>query len=130
MLLLSTKKKIVRTDERPYGRVVCKIVFSITFKVIFWCSKEPSRREDTFAHQKCVSENIIVDLRIISKLTSKLNIKKRARVGPPAKYHLNGVLFAERYWSDIVCLLGLFVRTLDLWTNLIFFRSLRYLCYF
>ena len=109
MLLLSTKKnnKIVRT----YGRVVCKIVFSITFNVSFWCSKEPSHREDSFAHQKCVYENIIVDLRIISKLTSKLNIKKRARVGPPAKYHLNSVLLAERYWSDIVCWLGLFVRT-------------------
>ena len=114
MLLLSTKKnnKIVRTDERTYGRVVCKIVFSITFNVSFWCSKEQSHREDSFAHQKCVYENIIVDLRIISKLTSKLNIKKRARVGPPAKCHLNGVLLAERYWSDIVCWLGLFVRTL------------------
>ena len=82
MLLLSTKKNhIVQT----YGRVVCKIVFSITFNISFWCSKEPSHREDSFAHQKCVSENIIVDLRIISKLTSKLNIKKRARVGPPAR---------------------------------------------
>ena len=93
MLLLSKKKnnKIVRTDERTYGRMVCKIVFSITFSVGFWCSKEPSHREDSFAHQKCVNENIIVDLRIISKLTSKLNIKKRARVGPPVKYHLNGV---------------------------------------
>ena len=66
---------------------MCKIVFSITFNVSFWCSKEPSHREDSFAHQKCVYENIIDDLRIISKL----NIKKRARVGPPAKYHLNGV---------------------------------------
>ena len=113
MLLLSTKKnnKIVRTDERTYGRVVCKIVFSITFNVSLWCSKEPSHREDSFAHQKCVYENIIVDLRIISKLTSKLSIKKQARVGPPAKYRLNGVLLAERYWSDIVCWLGLFVRT-------------------
>ena len=82
---------------------MCKIVFSITFNVSFWCSKEPSHREDSFAHQKCVYENIIVDLRIISKLTSKLNIKKRTRVGPPAKYHFN--------WSDIVCWLGLFVRT-------------------
>ena len=90
---------------------MCKIVFSITFNVSFWCSKEPSHREDTFAHQKCISENIIVDLHIISKLTSKLNIKRWARVGPPAKYHLNGVLLAERYWSDIVCLLSLFVRT-------------------
>ena len=113
MLLLSPKKinnKIVRTDERTYGRVVCKIAFSITFDVSFWCSKEPSHREDSFAHQKCISENIKVDLRIISKLTSKLNIKKRAGVGPPAKYHLNGVLLAERYWSDILCWLGLFVR--------------------
>ena len=60
MLLLSPKKinKIVRTDERTYGRVVCKIVFSITFDVSFWCSKEPPHREDSFAHQKCVSENI------------------------------------------------------------------------
>ena len=90
---------------------MCKIVFSITFDVSFWCSKEPSHREDSFTHQKCVSENIIVDLRIISKLTSKLNIKKRARVDPPAKYHLNGVLLAERYSSDILCWLGLFVRT-------------------
>ena len=91
-MLLKHEKKIVRTDERTYGRVVCKIVFSVTFNVSFWCSKEPSHREDSFAHQKCASENII---------------KKRARVGPPAKYHLNGVLLAERYWSDIVCWLGL-----------------------
>ena len=35
MLLPSTKtnNKIVRTDEQTDGRVVCKIVFSITFKV-------------------------------------------------------------------------------------------------
>ena len=65
---------------------MCKIVFSIMFNVSFGCSKEPSHREDSFALQKCVYENIIVDLRIISKLTSKLNVKKRARVGPPAKY--------------------------------------------
>ena len=90
MLLLSTKK-IIKLYGLTNGRVVCKIVFSITFNVSFWCSKEPSHRGDSFAHQKCVYENIIVDLRIISKLTSKLNIKKRARVGPPAKYHLNGV---------------------------------------
>ena len=77
MLLLSTKtnNKIVRTDKRTDGRVVCKIVFSITFNVNFWCSKEPSHREDSFEHQKCLSENIIVDLRIISKLTSKLTSK-------------------------------------------------------
>ena len=113
MLLLSTKtnNKIVRTDERTDGQVVCKIVFSITFNVSFWCSKEPSHRGDSFEHQKCLSENIKVDLRIVSKLTSKLNIKKRAWVGPPAKCRLNGVLLADRYWSDIVCWLGLFVRT-------------------
>ena len=54
MLLLSTKtsNKIVQTDERTDGRVVCKIVFSITFNVSFWCSKEPSHREDSFEHQK------------------------------------------------------------------------------
>ena len=105
MLLLSTKtnNKFVLNDERTDERAMCKIVFSITFNVSFWCSKEPSHHEDSFAHQKCVSENIIVDFCIISKLTSKLNIKKRARVGPPAKYHLNGVLLADRYWSDIVC---------------------------
>ena len=88
------------------GQVVCKIVFSITFNVSFRCSKEPSHHKDSFEHQKCLSENIIVDLHIVSKLKSKLNIKKRARVGPPAKYHLNGVLLADRYWSDIVCLLA------------------------
>ena len=67
MLLLSTKtnNKIVRTDERTDGQVVCKIVFSITFNISFWCSKERSRREDPFEHQKCLSENIIVDLRIV-----------------------------------------------------------------
>ena len=54
---------------------MCKIVFSITFNVSFWYSKEPSHREDSFEHQKCLSENITVDLRIVSKLTSKLNIK-------------------------------------------------------
>ena len=82
MLLLSTKihNKIVRTDEQTDGRVVCKIVFSITFNVSFWCSKEPSHREDSFGHKKCLSENIIVDLRIISKLTSKLNICGRHSV--------------------------------------------------
>ena len=70
MLLLSTKtnNKILRTDERRDGRVVCKIVFTITFNVSFWFSKEPSHREDSFEHQKCLSENIIVDLHIISKL--------------------------------------------------------------
>ena len=50
MLFLSTKtnnKKHVRTDERTDGRVVCKIAFSITFNVSFWCSKEPSHREDS-----------------------------------------------------------------------------------
>ena len=68
MLLLSTKtnNKIVRTDEQTDGRVVCKIVFSITFNVRFWCSKEPSHREDSFEHQKCLSESIIVDLFIYS----------------------------------------------------------------
>ena len=84
MLLLSTKtnNKIVQTDERTEGLVVCKIVFSITYDVSVWCSKEPSHREDSFEHQKCLSENIIADLRIISKPTSKLNIKKWVRVGP------------------------------------------------
>ena len=82
--------------------MVCKIVFSITFNVSFWCSKEPSHCEDSFEHQKCLSENIIVDLfihsfiylylHIVSKLTSKLNIKKRARVGLPAKCHFVGGL--------------------------------------
>ena len=48
--------------------MVCKIVFSITFDISFWCSKEPSRREDSFVHQICLSKNIIVDLCIISKL--------------------------------------------------------------
>ena len=62
--------------------MVGKIVFSITFNVSFWCSKELSHREDSFEHQKCLSENMIVDLRIVSKLTSKLNIKKQARVRP------------------------------------------------
>ena len=54
MLLLSTKtnNKIVRTDERTEGRVVCKIVFSVTLNVSFWCSKEPSHREDFSAPKK------------------------------------------------------------------------------
>ena len=47
--------------------VVCKIVFSITFDVSCWCSKELSHREDSL-YQKCLSKNIIVDLCIISKL--------------------------------------------------------------
>ena len=111
LIILISFNVIVRTDEWTDGRVVCKIVFSITFNVRFWCSKEPSHREDSFEHQKCLSENIIVDLRIISKLTSKLNIKKRDRVCPPAKCHLNGFLLADQYWSKIVCWLGLFVRT-------------------
>ena len=64
MLLLSmkTNNEIVRTDERTDGQVVCKIVFSITLNVSFWCSKEPSHCEDSFEHQKFLSENIIVDL--------------------------------------------------------------------
>ena len=82
--------KIVRTDERTDGRVVCKIVFSITYDVSFWCSKEPSHREDSFEHQKCLSENIIVDLRIISKPTSKLNIKKRPASEMPFEWQFVG----------------------------------------
>ena len=60
-IILFSFNVIVRTDERTDGRVVCKIVFSITFNVRFWCSKGPSHREDSFEHQKCLSENIIVD---------------------------------------------------------------------
>ena len=45
---------------------MCKIVFSITFNASFWCSKELSHCEDSFEHQKCLSENIIVDLFIYS----------------------------------------------------------------
>ena len=90
MLLLSkkTNNTIVWTDERTDRWVVCKIVFSITFNISFWCSKEPSHREDSFEHQKCLSENIIVDLRIISKLTSKLNIKKAGQGRPASKMPL------------------------------------------
>ena len=72
MLLLSTKtnNKIVRSDQRTDRRVVCTIIFSNTLNVSFWCSKEPSHRGDSFEHQKCLSENmIIVGLPIISKLT-------------------------------------------------------------
>ena len=102
-IILFSFNVIVRTNEWTDGQVVCKIVFSITFNARFCCSKEPSHREDSFEYQKCLSENIIVDLRIISKLTSKLNLKKRDRVCLPAKCHLNGVLLEDRYWSDIVC---------------------------
>ena len=89
MLLLSMKthNKIVLTDQRSDGRVVCKIVFSISFNVSFWCSKEPSHHEDSFEHQICLSENIIVDLRINSKLTSKLNIKN----GPGSARQRNAI---------------------------------------
>ena len=73
---------------------MCKIVFSITFNVSFRYSKELSHLEDSFEHQKCLSEHIIVDLRIISKL----NIKKRARVDPPAKCHLNGIFVGGPMW--------------------------------
>ena len=53
MLLLSTKtnNKIIWTDERTDRQVVCKIVFSITVNVSFWCSKEPSHHEDSFEDQ-------------------------------------------------------------------------------
>ena len=88
-----------------------KLYFLSLLTQFFWCSKEPSHREDSFEHQKCLSENIIVDLRIISKPTSKLNIKKWARVSPQAKCHLNGILWADRCGSDIVCWLGLLVMT-------------------
>ena len=64
---------------------MCKIVYSITFNVGFWCSKEPSHREDSFAHQKCVSENIIVDLRIIIYIKANIKTKhKKAGKGRPA----------------------------------------------
>ena len=69
------KAKIIKLYGLTDGRVVCKTVFSITFNVSFCCSKQPSHREDSFEHQTCLSENIKVDLRIISKLTSKLDIK-------------------------------------------------------
>ena len=109
MLLLSTKKKkkIILTDERTYGRVVCKIVFSITFKVSFWCSKEPSHREDSFAHQKCVSENIIVDYALY-----QTNIKtkhKKAGKGRPA----SEIPFEWRFASGTIlirhCVLARFI---------------------
>ena len=73
MLLLSPKK-IIKLYGLTNGHMDGWCV-KLYFLSSFWCSKEPSHREDSFAHQKCVSENIIVDLRIISKLTSKLNIK-------------------------------------------------------
>ena len=60
-IILFSFNVIVRTNEWTDGQVVCKIVFSITFNVRFWCSKEASHREDSFEHQKCLSENIIVD---------------------------------------------------------------------
>ena len=124
MLLLSmkTNNKIVQTDDRTDGQVVCKIVFSITFNVSFWCSKGPSHCLNSFEHQKCLSENIIFDLFIYSfiylslfthciKTNIKTKHKKAGQGRPPTKCHLNGVLLADRYWSDIVCWLGLFVRT-------------------
>ena len=60
--------------------MVCKIVFSITLNVSFWCSKEPSHCEDSFEHQKFLSENIIVDLFIYLSLFThciKTNIKTK-----------------------------------------------------
>ena len=70
---------------------MCKIVLSITFNVSFWCSKEPSHREDSFEHKKCLSKNIIVDLFIYSFILFthciKTNIKtkhKKAGQGRPA----------------------------------------------
>ena len=80
MLLLSTK--INYKNEWTDKRVVCKIVFYITFKVIFWYSKEPSHREDSFEHQKCLSENIIVNLRIIIPRGSRRNIVLASSVRP------------------------------------------------
>ena len=52
MLLLNTKtnNKFVWTGERTDGRVMCKIVFTITFNVRFWCSKELPHREDSIEH--------------------------------------------------------------------------------
>ena len=88
-IILFSFNVIVRTDERTDGRldgrVVCKIVFSITFNARFWCSKEPSHREDSFEHQKCLPENIIVDLRIISIIKTNIKTKhKKAGQGWPA----------------------------------------------
>ena len=86
---------------------MCKIVFSITFNVSFWCSKEPSHREDSFAHQKCVYENIIVDLGIISKLTSKLNIKKVGKGRPareiPFEWHFASGTILVRHCVLAIC---------------------------
>ena len=90
---------------------MCKIVFSITSDVSFWCSKEPSHREDSFEHQTCLSENIKVDLRIISKLTSKLDIKKAGQGWPASEMPFEWHLWADRCGSDIVCWLGLLVMT-------------------
>ena len=74
-----------------------KIVFSITFNVNFWCSKEPPHREDSFEHQTCLSANIIVDLRNISKLTSKLNIKS----GPGSARQRNAICMAFCGRTDV-----------------------------
>ena len=47
MFFLSTKTNNKNMYGLTNGRVVCKIAFSITFNVSFWCSKEPSHREDS-----------------------------------------------------------------------------------
>ena len=87
---------------------MCKIVFSIMFNVSCWCSKEPSHHEDSFAHQKCVYENIIVDLRIISKRTSKHNIKKAGKGRPASE-----IPFEWRFASGTIlvrhCVLAPFI---------------------
>ena len=90
---------------------MCKIVFAITFNVNFGCSKEPSHMKTLLSTKYFSEKNMIVDLRIISKLKSKLNIKMRASVGPPGKRNLNGILWTGRCRSDIVCWLGLLVMT-------------------
>ena len=82
VLSMKTNYKIVRTYERTDGRVVCKIVFSITFNVSFLMLKRIVSSWRLFWAQNCLSENAIGDLRIVSKLTLKLN--KKAGQGRPA----------------------------------------------
>ena len=77
---------------------MCKIVFS---KLTLILGAQKNRLiEKTLFSTSCMSE--MTREQLIYALYIPLNIKKRARVGPPTKCNLNGVLLADLYWSDIV----------------------------
>ena len=54
--------------------------------------------------------------------TANKYVQSRATIGPPAKRHQNSVSLAGRWWSSIICILGIF----RICVSLMFKRACQY----